>query len=175
MFTIHVTVKHLINAQWNENQTIFGWDRAKNVKKYPFWGRARGGRGFLEGGVYWVFYGNSYKTCNFRAHKVMHDESYTGFQCDLCQKVLHTKGSLTRHRLVYHSNERPWSCSRCPKRFKTKKDLKVRQVPSYAPPGPWYPPSRPLLSRSPLTNHPLKQTIFLIDHFPDAPNLDKAL
>ena len=55
----------------------------------------------------------------------MHDESYSGFTCEICQKVLHTKGSLTRHMLVFHSNNRPFSCKICSKSFKTKKDLKV--------------------------------------------------
>ena len=56
----------------------------------------------------------------------MHDESYSGFTCEICRKVLHTKGSLTRHMLVFHSDNRPFGCTICSKSFKTKKDLKVR-------------------------------------------------
>ena len=29
---------------------------------------------------------------SFRAHKVMHDESYEGYECEICRKILHTKG-----------------------------------------------------------------------------------
>ena len=61
----------------------------------------------------------------FRAHKVMHDQSFEGFECTECGKRLHTKGSFTRHKMVAHSNARPFHCTECTKSFKTKKDLKV--------------------------------------------------
>ena len=58
----------------------------------------------------------------------MHDESSDGYDCEVCHRILTTKGSLKRHMQGCHSDERPWECKRCDKAFKSKKDLNVRNV-----------------------------------------------
>ena len=55
----------------------------------------------------------------------MHDQTVDGYLCKICNKTLHTKGSLVRHNRVHHCSLRPFECSKCLKKFKTKKDLKV--------------------------------------------------
>lgn len=42
------------------------------------------------------------------------------FQCNKCQKTFSVKSSYNRHKMNFHSNERPYACSYCKFRCKTK-------------------------------------------------------
>ncbi|CAH1798301.1 unnamed protein product [Owenia fusiformis] len=62
----------------------------------------------------------------FMAHKAMHD--HDGFECELCNKILMTKGSLKRHHIVTHSNMRPFLCPLCQKALKSKESLAQHMI-----------------------------------------------
>ena len=40
------------------------------------------------------------------------------FECNLCNKLFSSKGTLTQHKLRIHSDVMPFKCSKCDKRFK---------------------------------------------------------
>ncbi|XP_067133513.1 zinc finger protein 28-like [Centruroides vittatus] len=56
-----------------------------------------------------------------RHHRTLHQESYC---CKICKKEFQTKPLLTRHQ-VSHSEDRPFKCDICDKDYKTKTILKM--------------------------------------------------
>jgi uncharacterized Zn-finger protein len=50
-------------------------------------------------------------------------KSSSSFNCDICGKLLKTKGSVTKH-IQLHSDERKFECTLCTKKFKSNPELK---------------------------------------------------
>ena len=49
------------------------------------------------------------------------------FSCDVCGKVLSSKGNLKKHRVV-HSSVKPWQCSECQMSFNQARDLNTHKM-----------------------------------------------
>ena len=59
-----------------------------------------------------------------------HTRTHTGIKqwtCDICGKLLSSKESITRHKAVFHQEERPYECETCGRTFKIKDTLKKHQ------------------------------------------------
>lgn len=63
---------------------------------------------------------------SLEAHKRVHS-GIKAWSCDVCGKLLSSRDSITRHKLVFHQDERPFECEQCGRRFKIKDTLKKHQ------------------------------------------------
>ena len=57
------------------------------------------------------------------AHKRVHS-GVKQWACDICGKTLSSRDSLSRHKIVFHQEERPHACKECGRTFKIKDTLK---------------------------------------------------
>ena len=48
------------------------------------------------------------------------------FSCDICDKVLHSKQALAKHKLI-HANTKPFKCDECDYQGRVKSDLRVHK------------------------------------------------
>jgi uncharacterized Zn-finger protein len=53
------------------------------------------------------------------------------FSCDICGKVLSSKGNLKKHKVV-HSNVKPWQCKECPMTFNQARDLNSHKMQNHS-------------------------------------------
>ncbi|XP_067133511.1 zinc finger protein 761-like [Centruroides vittatus] len=58
-----------------------------------------------------------------RHHRTLHQESYC---CKICKKQFQTKSKLTQHQRT-HSEDRPFKCNICDKGFKTNSHLRIHR------------------------------------------------